>query len=139
MSQESAVRAGRLAAERNMADLGVLTRVSSTMVEDPVTGIPVPDVEVMYPQPGQVGRAKVQTYEAYEREVEVGGARPTIQRYRVDIPVGSCQPAVGDVWTVETATLDPGLVGRKYRVVGLLHKTASTAYRLGVEEVVDDG
>lgn len=82
------------------------------------------------------GKAKVQTYEAHDSTPEVIGATITKQRYHVHVPVGSFSPQEGDVITVETATLDPNLEGRVYRVEALLHKTAATAYRLQVSEVL---
>lgn len=80
------------------------------------------------------GRCKVQTYNGQEANPEVGGSTATVQRYAVHVPVGAFEPAVGQVITITRAALDPYLVGRDFRVVALLHKTAGTAYRLGVEE-----
>lgn len=82
------------------------------------------------------GRCKVQTYEAQEATPEAGGATVTVQRYRLDVPVGSYAPQIGDVATIRTETRDPQLVGRKFRVAALLHKSQATAYRLGVKEVL---
>lgn len=83
--------------------------------------------------PVYAGRCKVQTVEPQERSPEAGGGTFTVQRYRVDVPVGAFQPAVGQVVTITAAALDPHLAGKTFRVVALLHKTAATAYRLGVE------
>lgn len=80
------------------------------------------------------GRCKVATFEPHERNPEVGGATETVQRYSVHVPVGSFEPAIGHVVTITAAALDPHLTGRSFRVVALLHKSAATAYRLGVEE-----
>ena len=52
------------------------------------------------------------------------------------VPVAAFVPVVGHVITITAATIAPGLVGREYRVVALLHKSLATAYRLGVEEIV---
>jgi len=84
---------------------------------------------------GDGGIGKVQAYEAQEATPEVAGATIAVQRYAVHIPVGSCKPEIGLRVTILAAALDPNLTGRTYRVVALLHKTAATAYRLGVEEV----
>lgn len=99
-------------------------------VTDPVTGVDSPATEQVY-----AGRCRVQTFEPHERNPELGGATATVQRYAVHVPVGSFEPHIGHVVTITAAALDPHLVGRVFRVVALLHKTASTAYRLGVEVV----
>lgn len=124
---------GRAAAARQMRDTCTIVRPGEPAadgdgkVTTPTTPVYGTDLEP--------GRCKVQTYEAQERNPEVAGATMTVQRYRLDVPVGSCTPAIGDVATIQTAASDPNLPGRKYRVVALLHKTSATAYRLGVEEL----
>lgn len=80
------------------------------------------------------GPGRWQTYEPQESNPEAGGSTMTVQRYALHIPVGSCRPAIGLVATAVTGVHDPYLAGREFRVVALLHKTAATAYRLGVEE-----
>lgn len=80
------------------------------------------------------GRCKVQTLDPQEANPVAGGATYTVQRYRIDFPVGAFRPAVGQAVTITAATLDPNLTGRTFRVVALMHKTAGTAYRLAVEE-----
>lgn len=129
MTLPTVITRGRRMAERLMLDTVTVSRPDVSVAPDPLTGQPV--LTAIY-----AGVGKVQTYEAQESTPESGGHVFTQQRYRVDIPVGSCSPAVGDVVSITTATLDANLAGRKYRVVALLHKTAATAYRLGVEEVV---
>ena len=94
---------------------------------DPESGLPTPGATLYQ------GQCKVQTYEPYERNPELGGATVTVQRYSVHVPVGSFEPEIGQVVTITAAALDPHLAGNKFRVVSLLHKTAATAYRLGVE------
>lgn len=118
---------------RRMAASVMLDACSIGILGDPVTD---PDTgEVTTPLvPLYTGPAKVQTYEAYESNPEVGGAVLTVQRYQVHIPVGSYAPEIGHLVEITTAALDPNLAGRRYRVVALLHKTLATAYRLGVEE-----
>lgn len=101
-----------------------------TPVTDPDTGQVTTPSAVVY-----AGRCRVQTYEAQESNPEVGGATLTVQRYAVHVPVGSFEPAIGDVVEAITGVMDPNLTGRRYRVVALLHKSLATAYRLGVEEV----
>lgn len=108
---------------------------------DPDTGEVTTPIDPRYPDPEwpedhpwKHGPCKVQGLDPQELNLEAGGAVLTVQRYRVDVPVGSYVPAIGDVVEVGTARLDPNLVGRRYRVVALLHKSYATAYRLAVEE-----
>jgi len=110
-------------------------------VTDPDTGEVTTPLVVKYPDPSwpddhprKHGPCKIQGLDPQELNPEAGGATLTVQRYRVDVPVGSFVPAVGDVVEVVTARLDPNLIGRRYRVVALLHKSFATAYRLAVEE-----
>jgi len=95
------------------------------------TGVVTPTYSTLY-----TGKCKVQTYEPHERSPEVGGASVTVQRYAVHVPAEAFVPDVGQMVTVTACALDANLVGKRFRVVALLHKTFATAYRLGVEEVV---
>lgn len=130
MSAATAVLRGRRMAERQMADTCTVQRITST-TPDPLTGVDIPTYATVY-----AGRCKVQTYEPFEQNPEAGGHTFTVQRYSVHVPVGSFAPAIGQVVTITAAALDPNLAGNVFRVVALLHKTAATAYRLSVEEVV---
>lgn len=124
---ESALLAGRVAAEALMID--------ACTVGTP--GIPVTDADGHVTTPSTAvyaGKCKVQGLDPQEQNPEAGGVTFTVQRYRVDVPVGAFRPAVGQVVVITAATLDPYLAGRSFRVVALLHKTAATAYRLAVEE-----
>lgn len=110
-------------------------------VTDPDTGMVTTPLTARYPDPAwpdehpwKTGPCKIQGLDPQELNPEAGGATLTVQRYRVDVPVGAYVPAIGDVVEVGTARLDPNLVGRRYRVVALLHKSYATAYRLAVEE-----
>lgn len=66
---------------------------------------------------------------------ESGGREFTVLRLEVHFPVGSFAPQVGDVITILDSKHDPLLPGRTYRVAQP-HHGATTAYRLGVEEVL---
>ena len=111
-----------------MLDTCTVQRITG-VTPDHLTGVDVPTYSTLYTGPG-----KRQTYEAQEGNPQAGGATYTVQRYAAHLPVGSYAPKVGDVITWTDCPLDPRMVGRKDRVVALLHKTAATAYRLGVEE-----
>jgi hypothetical protein len=82
------------------------------------------------------GKCKVQTFTNREL-VKSGGLHEFInQRYEVDVPVSVVGVMVNDEITLNAATYDADLVGRRYRVVGLMDKSMGTARRLGVEELV---
>lgn len=121
----------RAQAESRMYDSCVIVDLG-----DPVTAasgaVTVPG-EVVY-----TGKCEVSTYEPYERTPEAGGTTSTVQRYKVKVPVGSYVPEVGQVVEITASRFDPNLVFRQYRVQGLLHKSAATAYRLLVDEYVGE-
>ena len=126
MTQASALRAGRVAAERDMIDTCTVSPVTGV---NESTGAPTLGTAVY------TGKCKIQTTQAQEANPEAGGATYTVQRYAVHVPVAAFVPVVGHVVTITAAALDANLVGRQYRVVALLHKTLATAYRLAVEAV----
>lgn len=132
----------RRRAESLMFDTCVISAPGES-VTDPVTDVVTTPLVQLYPDPSwpaghrwKHGPCKVQTWEAQESNPEAGGGTFTVQRYRIDVPVGSFAPDVGHVVELKTAALDPNLAGRWYRVAALLHKTMATAYRLGVSEEV---
>jgi len=118
-----------------------LRRAAESLMLDTCTVCPVTGVDESTGAPTlgtavYTGKCKVQTTQAQEANPEAGGATYTVQRYAVHVPVGAFVPEIDHVVTITAAAIDAGLVGRKYRVVALLHKSLATAYRLGVEEVV---
>lgn len=144
MSADAVILEGRRWAESLMLDQCVIRRVVGPPGPlDPDTGerSPAP-TEVIYgsddnPAEDAVGgRCKVQTYEPHEGKPESGQHIFTVQRYSVHIPVGEPQIAVDDRIEITAAVRDASLVGRTYRVSGLLHKSFATAQRMLVDEVV---
>lgn len=131
---ELALAMGREAAAELMTSSCTIVR-KGTPVTDGDGDVTTPET-LVYGTVAKPGRCKVQTYEAQESTPEAGGATVTVQRYRLDIPVGSYAPRIGDVATIRAETRDPQLVGRKFRIAALLHKSQATAYRLGVKEVL---
>lgn len=120
----------RAEAESMMRDACMITREDPDGEPDDVTG-ERPRVQVY------VGKCRVQALDPQEQTPEAGGHDYTVQRYRVDTPVGGFKPAKGDVATITASESDPHLAGRSYRVVALLHKTQATAYRLAVMDGPD--
>jgi len=120
--------------------LPFLRAQAESLMLDTCTVSPVTDVDESTGAPTlgapvYTGRCKVQASQAQEANPEAGGATFTVQRYAVHVPVGAFVPVVDQVVTITAAALDAGLVGRKYRVVALLHKSLATSQRLTVEEV----
>jgi hypothetical protein len=130
MTAQSTVLAGRAAAEALMVDGCTIDRIGPA-VTDRVTGKVTASRNRLYD-----GKCKIQTSSAQEQVQESGAHDATVQRYRVDVPVESYEPQVGDLVTVMTAALDMFLVGREFRVTALLHKTYATAYRLAITDEV---
>jgi hypothetical protein len=121
---------GRRLAESLMVDSCTIRRQSGS-VTDPDTGEVTLTQDVVYS-----GKCKVQTFTNREL-VKSGGLHEFInQRYEVDVPVSVVGVMVNDEITLNAATYDADLVGRRYRVVGLMDKSMGTARRLGVEELV---
>ena len=129
-----ALTRGRALAERLMVDSCSISRPGAAV--DELTGVPT--WTQVYPADPTVasGKCQVSTYEPQESTREVAAAQVTTQRYVLKVPVESFAPEIGDVATITAAPYDANLITRKFRVVALLHKTAATAYRLGVEEVL---
>jgi hypothetical protein len=132
MSARSATVRGRRRAEALMIDRCTIERVTGEPGSlDPETGVrdPAPSTTVYS------DKCRVQTYEAHESTPDSGDHVWTVQRYAIHVPVGT-DARVDDTVTITASPLDPDLVGRKYTVVALLHKTFATANRLAVDEIV---
>lgn len=121
MTAESAMRAGRQAAERLMVNQCTITRI--------VRGVDGDGLDTVTEEQVYAGRCKVQSVAAQESDLVSAGAPLVVDRLRVDVPVGAGPFAVGDLVQVEGRS-------RRLRVVGLLEKTFQTAQRLPVEEVI---
>lgn len=133
MTAAAALAAGRAAAEREMRDTCTISLVTGVATD--ANGDTSDALTTLY-----AGKCRVQTFEPQERNPDAAGATFTVQRYSVHVPVARTvadyKPAPGHVIDITAAANDPHLVGRRFRVVALLHKTNATAYRLGVEEVL---
>jgi len=80
------------------------------------------------------GKGKVQTTDSIGNDAQAGDRAVMVTRYEVHLPISAAAAAVDDVWTVTACPNDPQLVGRRFRVASLMHKTHATARRLAVEE-----
>lgn len=121
---------GRAAAEATMLDACIVHRPGD-LVTDPTTGTVTRSQEVVYE-----GKCKLQQTLAQSGNAMAGEHEFTTQDVRWDTPVGSGPFRVDDVVTMTAAALDDQLPGRRFRVDGRFNKTAATAQRIRVEELV---
>lgn len=122
---------GRRMAESLMLDSCTVTRADPDGDPDPWGGEPRTTV--------YTGRAKSQTFQAYEQTPQSGEAQITVQRYYVHFPVGAFVPQVDDVIEWTSCPLDPSRVGTKERVTAPFSKTLATATRVSTDRIAGDG
>lgn len=116
-------------AEALMVDTCIIDRPGEP-VTDPETGAVTPSYTPVYE-----GKCKVQLTASQAASPEAGGAVFTVQRGRVDLPVGAGPIETGDRARITAARFNPALVGNVYRVTELFEKTWPTAQRIPVEEL----
>lgn len=81
------------------------------------------------------GPAKAQTTETIGRATDSGERTKMVTRFELHLPMSAPAAAVDDIWRWTTVLYDPELLGRKFRVASLMHKSFLTARRMTVEEV----
>jgi len=120
---------GRRAAEALMVDACVVEAVTATTTDD-ITGQVTEQTTTRY-----AGRCRVQQPAAMGQRTDVGEVTVTVLRLQLQLPVvGSETVARGDRVRL-TASVDTALLGRRWIVRDLAHKTHATARRLTIEEV----
>jgi hypothetical protein len=103
-----------------------------------VKGTLDPDTGIYPTTPGPLkytGIGKVQTTDALGNAAEAAERVVMVTRFSAHLPMSAAAAAVDDVITVTASEHDPQLVGRRFRVASLIHKSLMTARRLAVEEV----
>lgn len=96
-----------------------------------------PDTGQYAPAPGALkysGKAKAQTADALGNDRAAGDRAVMVTRFEVHLPISAPAADVDDIWTFTSSAHDPQLVGRRFRVASLMHKSYPTARRLAVEE-----
>ena len=132
MSVQSAVRAGRRAAESLMSTTVSVRRYTGETTMDDL-GVETALFDVVYE-----GKAKIASYEAYESTPDVAGFPRVVVRSRCDFPAGSFAAEAGDEVHVVADSDDPLLAGNVLRLAAPApFKSHATAYRVPVEEVVN--
>ena len=125
------ITAGRAAAESLMVDTCTIRRGGGEPVwSDAANDYTEPAGFTVY-----TGKCKVNTYQAFEQNPDVGERRWTVQRYYLHVPVGAGPFQPGDVATINTSVANPNLPGSVFIVSGLHDKSLQTAQRLLVDEV----
>lgn len=130
MTRESLLALGRTAALAGMVDSGTLTR-DTTTATNPDTGMQTVSTATIY-----AGACRIQTQVppgATPREA--GEATRLMLGLVVQLPISVTGARTGDIFTVTASAHDADLVGRRFIVRELAHKTHLTARRLGVEEI----
>ena len=133
MTLETALFAGRRAAERMMTDTCAVRYPTGTSTPDPDTGTEAPDYADRF-----TSKCKVQARNLQARQEEVGGRTATTVSVELHLPIDAPAVEVGDVCEIAAvgALSDPQMLGRKFRVVAPVAKSFATARRLDVEEMV---
>ena len=86
-----------------------------------------PDISEIYE-----GKCKI-TAAGGTQHIEEGGAHPATTAYRGSIPVDAPPVPLGALLTVLTSLRDPQLVGRQFRVRGVVASTMLVQRRLQLE------
>lgn len=129
MSATTATLRGRLAAEALMVDSVTIQRATGTSTND-TTGVVTPTYSTIY-----TGACKVQRSAGGGRR-DVAEASVVVTQLELHLPIaGSTAVAVDDLATITASTMDPGLVGKVFRISGPADGTFRTARRLPVIEV----
>jgi hypothetical protein len=100
---------------------------------------PIDQTTGLYPvTPGALkysGKAKMQTTDTLGHKFGSAERVVVVVRFEIHLPISATTAAVDDVFTFTSSELDPELVGRRFRVSSLVHKSFLTARRLAAEEL----
>lgn len=119
---------GRVAAERLMTDTCTVTRPGEPVFNE-TTGTYTPTSTTIY-----TGKCRVQAANTLAGGPNAGERVVVISRFTVSLPISAPVVQVDDIVTVTIGTFDAQLIGKRFRVASLHHKSHATARRLEVEE-----
>lgn len=125
MSRASALARGQAAALIGMVDACTIRRVTGSTFNRTL-GMNQPTY--LAPDP-YAGKCRVQQHQATADGRDVSEDHLLLLRLEVQLPTSVAGLEVGDEITV-TASRDPDLVGRVFRIHDLAHKTDATARRV---------
>jgi hypothetical protein len=126
----AAILRGRAAAERLMQDTCVISRVTGQTTNQD-TGVVTSTTTTVY-----AGKCRLQQQAPGTTPEIVGEASLWPQTMVLQLPmvVTGLQP--DDIVTCTASALDPDLIGRKWHLRGVAHKTHLTARRHQLQEIV---
>lgn len=125
--RDSVLARGRRFAERRMTDTCVITRQGEAVLDE-ATGKKTPATVVVYKGPCEFRAAQVQATTA-----EQSGQQLVVQDATLKLPIATSTAVTkGDDVVIITSATDPGLVGRKARIVGPFASAYTTARRFPV-------
>lgn len=130
LNPAAALARGRAAAEGLMVDTCTITRVTGTTT-DRDTGHVTETAAELY-----AGRCRVQQGTVGQGiRHDTGETSVVVLRLEVQLPMSVVGLAEGDQITVTASEHDADLVGRRFRIHDIAHKTHATARRVQVTEV----
>lgn len=130
MSRAALLARARAAAQAGMADTCTIRRRAGETTDEN-SGVVTPTWDDLY-----AGKCRVQQAIAQAAQHDVGEDYLLQMRLDVQLPMAVTGLAVGDEITI-TASQDPDLVGRVFRVRDLFHKTDASSRRVGATERTD--
>jgi hypothetical protein len=128
MNPVRAVERGRQLVTKLMADTCVITRLGKPNVDVATGKETLANVNVYH------GCCRISTSLADEFTRESAGASMTSEKLTLQIPIGAAEVRTGDQ-VLLNASVNPHLVGRKFRIVTIATDTFATAAKFTVEEL----
>lgn len=135
MTLETALAAGRRAAEALMTDAATVYRPGSEVFDRTTGQVVAGPPEVVF----YTGPARVRVAQLADSDVQAGEQEVVLRQYRVTIPFATPLPSTGerprpgDVVDV-TASPDTRLVGMRLWVTGVQYSATATAWRIIAED-----
>jgi hypothetical protein len=130
MSALDLIAKGRVAAEAIMLDTCTIRRRTGE-----TTDLDTGEVTPVYTTILTGQKCKVQTRGAWGEPRDIGEAAKVILAFEIHLPVSVTGLNTRDEITIDTATSDPELVGRTFRIKDLAYKSLATARRFLCQEV----
>ncbi|MBG6237391.1 hypothetical protein IWX78_000334 [Mycetocola sp. CAN_C7] len=128
MTATQATLNGRREAEKLMVTRCEITRDTGEVITDPITGIDMPAVSVVYE-----GKCKIRL-KGGVKDAAIPGMVLAVQQLELSLPVDQSADVRNlDVMTVTTNPLDLALVGKKFNIKGQQAQSYATARRFEIE------
>lgn len=130
MTRAAVLARGREAAEAGMADACSVQRETAVITDDLDPSIVTPTLVGVYS-----GKCRIQQSIAMGQRTEAGEVSVVVLRLELQLPViGSENIARGDIVILTAAVNDPSLIGRRFTIRDLHHKSEATSRRMTIEE-----